>query len=221
MVTEQQSDISPPVPDTEPQYYYPNRMGRIILLAYEEVVRHTALHALLKMAGHSHYAHTPPVNNNDKQFPFEVIGGLTQALLDMYGPRGARGVALRVGRVCFKHGIREYGAMMGVAELTFQLLPMSIKLEKGARAFADLLNNHTDQIVRLQETPETLYWHIDRNPICWGVETAQPCCHLAVGLLQESLLWLSGGKTFQVEETACIACGDDACTIAIKRKPLE
>ncbi len=221
MVTEQQSDMLSPAPDTEPQYHYPNRMGRIILLAYEDVVRHTALHALLKMAGHAHYAQVPPLNNNDKQFSFEVIGGLTQALLDMYGPRGARGVALRVGRVCFKHGIREYGAMMGVAELTFQLLPMSIKMEKGARALADLLNNHTDQIVRLQETPDTLYWHIDRNPVCWEVEAARPCCHLAVGLLQESLLWLSGGKTFQVEETSCIACGDDACTIAITKKPLD
>jgi predicted hydrocarbon binding protein len=45
-------------------------------------------------------------------------------------------------------------------------------------------------------------------------------CHLAVGLLQESLYWLSGGKMFNVEETACIGRGDAACTISIDRTPL-
>jgi predicted hydrocarbon binding protein len=207
--------------ELEARYYYPNRMGRILLHAHEDVLGHNVLHALLKMADFSQYAQIQPPNNTDRQFGFEVVGGMTQAMIDMYGPRGARGVSIRVGRVCFKYGIREYGPMMGVAELTFQLLPLSIKLEKGASAFAELFNRHTDQRVRLEQTPDVMYWHIDRNPLCWGVETEQPCCHLAVGLLQESLMWLSGGKTFHVEETTCKASGGETCTIAIEKKPLD
>jgi predicted hydrocarbon binding protein len=41
-----------------------------------------------------------------------------------------------------------------------------------------------------------------------------------VGLLQESLYWLSGGKIFNVEETECIARGDPACTILIEKQPI-
>lgn len=216
-----QAGPDPIVPDPDAQYYYPNRMGRIVLLAYEDVLGRNGLHALLKLASHEHYAQYRPPSNSDRQFSFEVVGSLTRSLIDMYGPRGARGIAMRVGRVVFKHGIREYGPQMGLAELTFQLLPFSIKLEQGARAFAELFNHHTDQVVRLQDTPDALYWHIERNPLTWGVEAAQPVCYLAVGLLQESLLWLSGGKTFQVEETACQACGDATCTIVITRKPLD
>ncbi len=208
-------------PGSERRYTYPNRMGRILLLSYEEVLGRTGLHALLNLAGYAHYAQSLPPNNSDRQFGFEIIGSLTQALLDMYGPRSARGIALRTGRVCFKHGIREYGPMMGLAELTFQLLPFSIKLSQGARAFCELFNRQTDQIVRLQDTPETLYWLIERNPLCWGVMAERPCCYVAVGLLQESLLWLSGGKSFQVEETTCMGCGDEICTIAITKKPLD
>jgi predicted hydrocarbon binding protein len=44
---------------------------------------------------------------------------------------------------------------------------------------------------------------------------------MAVGLLQESLYWLSGGKIFNVEETHCIARGDKACTIVIDRTPIS
>ena len=196
-------------------------MGRIILLAYQDILGHSVMQALLKLAGYEQFAQVLPPNNSDKQFSFDVMGGLTQALIDMYGPRGARSAALRIGRTTFKYGIREYGPMLGVVELTFQLLPFSIKLEKGAKAFADLFNQHTDQVVRLQETPDVLYWHIERNPVCWGVTAEQPCCHLAVGLLQESLEWLSGGKTFEIKETACHASGADCCTIEIPRKPID
>ncbi len=208
-------------PEPDGRYYYPNRMGRILLHSYEEVLGHNGLHALLRLQGNEHYAQVPPPNNSDRQFSFEVVGGLTRALLDMYGPRGARGIGLRVGRVVFKHGIREYGPLLGLAELTFQLLPFSIKLEQGAKAFADLFNLYTDQIVRLQETPEALCWQIERNPLAWGVQSSGPVCFVAVGLLQESLLWLSGGKTFQVDETSCVACGGSVCNIVITRKPLE
>ena len=44
---------------------------------------------------------------------------------------------------------------------------------------------------------------------CAGSDKAyDPVCHLAVGLLQEALYWVSGGKVFNVEEKTCIAAGD-------------
>lgn len=221
-MTDPQPGGAVPSPDVPAHFYYPNRMGRVLFLAFEDVLGYNALHALLKLAGFPRYTQMPPPGTSDRQFKFEVVGGLTQALLDMYGPRGGRGIALRVGRMTFKHGIREYGPMMGAAELTFQLLPLSLKLEKGARGLADLFNVHTDQVVRLQETPDTILWHIERCPLCWGIhDSTEPCCHLAVGLLQEGMLWLSGGKTFSVEERSCVACGDERCTIEICKKPLD
>ena len=44
---------------------------------------------------------------------------------------------------------------------------------------------------------------------------------MAVGLLQEGLYWVSGGKYFNVEETDCIAKGDLACTIMIDKVPMS
>jgi len=220
-VTDHPSDAASHADEASPRYFYPNRMGRILLLSIEDVLGHNPLVRLLSLAGCPDYVNAPPPGTSDRQFPFEVVGSLTRALLDLYGPRSGRGVAMRVGRMCFKHGIREYGPMMGVSELAFQLLPLSMKLEKGSRALADLFNNQTDQVVRLQETPDTLYWHIDRCAQCWGVQSPQPCCLITVGLLQEALLWISGGKTFLVEEQACMACGDECCTIAITKKPLD
>ena len=105
--------------------------------------------------------------------------------------------------------------------MAFRLLPLSTKIYTGAKLFADLFNKQTDQVVRIEEKDDKLFWHIERCPLCWERKTSGPVCHLAVGLLQEALYWLSGGKIINVEEITCIARGDPACTIVIDPTPLS
>jgi predicted hydrocarbon binding protein len=202
-------------------YYYPNKMGRIILLALEDVIGRNGVNAVLNLANLNHLVNNYPPNNFDRDFRFNYLGGIHHALDTMYGHYAGRGLATRTGRAYFKHGLREFGSVLGVSNLTFRLLPLKMKLKVSIEAFAELFNNHTDQIVRLEEKPDMFYWHTELCPICWGRKTDSPCCHLVVGMLQESLFWASGGKHFMVEEVSCIARGDTTCTIHIDRHPLD
>ena len=111
--------------------------------------------------------------------------------------------------------------MLGLTEMAFRLLSLPTKLSTGTKSFADLFNKHTDQKVRVEEKANKIFWHIERCPLCWGRTTDEPVCHLAVGLLQESLYWLSGGKVFDVKETTCIAQDDADCTIVIDTIPFS
>lgn len=201
-------------------YFYPNSMGRIILLAMEEILGRNGVNAVLNLASLSEYIGRYPPHNHDRKFPFEQVSRLQAALESAYGPRGGRGLALRAGRACLKYGLREFGPELGLTDLAFRLLPLATKIKTGSEALAALFNDFTDQRVRLEADEQNLYWHIERCPLCWQRQTDGPCCHLAVGLLQESLYWVSGGKYFQVEETKCIASGDSACTIVINRTPI-
>ncbi len=212
-------NISPP-PDEGP-FYYSNRMGRIILLALEEVIGRIGVNAVLNLAGLQDRIGNLPPNNLDLAFPFEEVGLIQDSLERLYGPRGGRGLALRTGWTCFKYGLREFGPMLGISDLAFRLLPLTMKVKVGAEVFADTFNKYSDQIVSVEEADEQFYWQIERCPVCWGRETEQPCCHLAVGVLQESLFWVSGGKNFMVEETSCIAAGGTTCTIEIARSPID
>ncbi len=202
-------------------YYYPNKMGRIILLAMEEVMGRNGVNAILNLARLRNLVNSYPPNNFDRQFSFEEVGAIQQALEDMYGPRGARGLALRAGRACFKYGIKEFGPVLGIADLAFRLLPLGMKLKVGFEVFAETFNKFSDQIVRLGEEAEQYLWIIDRCPVCWQRHTQEPCCHLAVGILQEGLYWVSSGKSFHVEETQCTAKGDPYCLIVINKRPLD
>jgi predicted hydrocarbon binding protein len=202
-------------------YFYPQRMGRIILQAMEEIIGRTGVHSILNLASYSEFIENYPPAAPDRTFPFESVSGLHTALEQAYGPRGGRGVALRIGRASFGYGLREYGSQLGLTETAFRLLPLPTKLRVGARSFAELFNRQTDQVVHVEEMDAHILWHIERCPLCWGRKAEEPVCHLAVGLLQESLYWLSGGKIFNVEETHCIARGDQACTLAIDKQPFS
>jgi predicted hydrocarbon binding protein len=205
---------------TSETFYYPNRMGRIILLSMEEVMGRNGVNAILNLSSLSQWIDAYPPDDSEPGFPFQTVGRITDMLEHAYGPHGGRGLALRIGRACFNYGIRHYGKQMGLTEMAFRLLPLPAKVSAGAQVFAELFNNFTDQKVRVEETDGKILWHIERCPLCWGRSAHDPVCHLAVGLLQEALYWLSGGKVFQVEEQTCIAAGDSTCTIEINQTPI-
>jgi len=205
---------------TSETFYYPNRMGRIILLSMEEVMGRNGVNAILKLASLPSLMEAYPSDDAKLAFPFTTLSNITDMLEHAYGPHGGRGLALRVGRACFNYGVRQYGTRLGLTEMAFRLLPLPLKVNAGARIFAELFNNYTDQRVRVEEDDGKLFWHIDRCPLCWERKAQDPVCHLAVGLLQEALYWLSGGKVFNVEEQTCIAAGDATCTIVIDQSPI-
>jgi len=195
-------------------------MGRIILLAMEDVIGRNGLNAILNLADLSKSIDTLPPNNFDLRFSFDHLSRTMACVESYFGPRAGRGIALRSGRACFKYGLREFGPLLGVSDMAFRLLPITTKLKRGSEIFAEAFNKFTDQTVRLEDVDNKILWHIERCPICWQRKTDAPTCHLAVGILQEALYWISGGKSFYLEETTCIAQGDPTCTIEITKTPL-
>jgi predicted hydrocarbon binding protein len=203
------------------RYYWPNKMGRMFLLALEDVMGKNGVNAVLNLAGQRHLVDSYPPNNLDLGWSFDEMGAINQALDDMYGPRGGKGLAVRAGRRGLYYALKDFGAVLGITDLAFRLLPLGMKVKVGLNAFKDTFNKVSDQIVRLEEDAEHFYYHIDRCPVCWGRVSTVPICHAALGLLLEGLYWGSGGKNFRVEETSCIAKGDASCLFVIDKRPLD
>jgi predicted hydrocarbon binding protein len=206
--------------DQEATYYWPNKMGRMLLLALEDVMGRNGVNAVLNLARLRQRVNNYPPNNLDLEFSFFELSSIMQALEDMYGPRGGRSLAIRMGRAGFKYGLRDFGSLLGLADLAFRLLPVGMKLKVGLSAMGDTFNNFTDQRVHIQEEADHFLYIIDRCPVCWQRTSTTPCCHAATGLLQEMVAWISSGKAFAVREVACIAAGDPTCTFVIEKRPL-
>jgi predicted hydrocarbon binding protein len=202
------------------EYYYPNKMGRIVLIAIEEIMGHHGVNAVLNLANLPHLVNNYPPNNLAPGFTFSEFSAIQKTLDEMYGERGGRGLAPRAGRESWKYALTDFMPVLGITDLAMRMLPLGIKIKIGLDVFAETFNKFSDQRVRLGEDFDHYLWIIERCPICWQRKTDSPCCHLAVGLLEQALSWVSQGKRFKVAQTSCIACGDETCTIAIDKKPI-
>lgn len=203
-------------------YYYPNKFGRILIKALEEVMGKNGLSAILNLAHLPHLIDNYPPDNLERQFDFADFTAINQALEEMYGPRGGRGLALRAGRATFADALRNFGALAGVGDLAFKVLPLQAKLRIGIPAMAKIFSQLSDQHSTVQEKEHEFIYTIHRCPVCWGRKGLdKPVCFTAVGLLQEGLKWVSGGNEFRVNESKCIGMGQEVCEFVIQKTPLS
>ena len=201
-------------------YYYPNLIARIYLEAMEEVMGKNGLNAILNLAGLSHLIDNYPPPNLNKEFDFADYSTLNGALEEMYGPRGGRGLQLRAGRASFARGVRMLGAMVGVSDLAFRVLPLSAKLKAGLPAMAKVFTQFSDQKSTVEDRGDYYAYIMNPCPVCWGRKADRPICFAGKGLLEEGLHWVSGGRKFRVEEIECVAMGQPTCTYAIYKEPI-
>jgi hypothetical protein len=201
-------------------YYYPNLMGRIYLEAMEEVMGKNGLNAILNLAGLSHLIDNYPPANLNKEFEFSDFSALNGALEEMYGPRGGRGLQLRAGRAVFALGLQGLGALSGVGDLAFKVLPLPAKLKAGLPALAKVFTQVSDQVSTIEDRGEYYAYKMNPCPVCWGRTADQAICFAGRGVIEEGLHWVSGGRKFRVEEIECVAAGGEVCTYAIYKEPI-
>ena len=196
-------------------------MERIAYKAIEETIGRNDLQQAMDMGRLNSVVDHKPEQDTEPSIQLTEFSDLQASLEKLYGLRGSQGLVLRSGRACFKYGLREFGTQLGLDATSFRLLPLNAKISIATHQFADFLNGSHPRRVNVEENSSSFLFRIDDCPICRGRHSDVPVCHLAVGVLEEALYWISGGKHFHVEETNCIAKGDQECTLVIQKQPLE
>ncbi|KPK89919.1 MAG: 4-vinyl reductase [Anaerolineae bacterium SM23_ 63] len=202
-------------------YLYPNKAGRIYLQALEDVMGRNGVSAILNLAGLETWIDNYPPNDMERGIDFAELAAINAALDELYGPRSGHGMARRAGWATFDQALRNFGALAGVSDIAFKVLPLSRKVRIGLPVLARVFSHISDQINSVEEREDRYLYRIHRCPVCWGRQVDAPVCHLVTGLLEESLRWVSGGKNFRVQEMKCIAVGDEACEFVIDKTPID
>jgi len=203
-------------------FYYANKFAFIALKAYEELIGKKDLNAVLNLAGLSHLVDNYPPDNLEREFDFADFTAIHIALEEKYGSRGGRSLALRAGRSTFNDTLKNFGALAGVDDPAFQVLPLQTKLRIVLPSSAKIFSQITDQQSTVTETDNEFLWTIHCCPICWSRHNQdKPVCYIYSGLLQAMLTWLSSGLEFKVYESKCKAMGEDVCEFVIQKEPIE
>lgn len=203
-------------------FYYANKFARIALDALEEVMGRNGLNAILNLAHLQGIINNHPPDNLNREFDFADFSALNLALEELYGPRGGRSLALRAGRATFDDALRNFGTLAGAGDLAFKVLPLQAKMRHGLPAMAKIFSQVSDQISTVEEREDAFIYTIHRCPVCWDrPRSDKPVCFIATGLLQEALKWVSGGSEFRINESRCIAMGDEVCEFTILKTPIS
>lgn len=200
--------------------YYPNRMARYFFQAMEDVMGQSGLNVVLGLAGLDVYVGRLPGDNLAGEFDFAAMAAIQAALEEMYGARGGRGMALRIGRASFAQGMRSFGALAGMNDPAFRALPPEARCRLGLMALANVYSSFSDQQSSFEDDEHGYRFIVQTSPMAWGRTADKPVCHALVGSLQECMRWISNGDEYYVVETACHACGDDACVFTINKTPI-
>jgi len=203
-------------------YLLPNRLARITLDSVEELLTSKGMESLLTLAHLPYLIGLYPPANLERGFDFAELGALNLGLEEFYGARGGRGLALRVGRTVFANALSHFGALAGVEAVAFKMLPANLKLKVGLGAVARIFTDFSDQISSVEEKPLEFHYLVHRNAVCWGRSAEEkPVCFMMVGILQEALNRISGGREFRVDEAECIATGAKLCRFVIQKEPIS
>jgi predicted hydrocarbon binding protein len=201
--------------------YYPNKFARITIKAMEDVMGKNGLNAILNLANLPHLIDNYPPDNLEREFDFSDYSALHAALEEMYGPRGGRGLALRAGRAVFADALKNFGALVGVGDMAFKVLPLPVKIKVGLPSVAKIFTQLSDQYSTVEEQENEYIYIIHKCPVCWGRQTDKPACYTATGLLQECFKWVSGGHEFRVNQDQGKSAGGEHCSFVIQKEPIS
>jgi len=196
---------------------FPNLFARITISSLIEVVGENGMHAVFRMAHLPELIESLPPANEIKEFDTADFSTIFQNLEEIFGYHGARGLAIRAGRMTFSEGLKQYGESFGSESLALRDVSVVERVERGLDGIANVFNQLTDQQVSaVRNTPgEGWTLSVTRCAVCEGRHASQPICAFTEGLVEEALFYFSGGSRFSIEETECIAQGAEACSYTI------
>ncbi len=198
--------------------YYPNRFARIMLQAMEDVMGLHGLNTVLSLSNLEALIDQPSPNDMNRAFDFAAIAAMSHTLEEVYGPRGGRGIALRIGRAMLDQGFKRFGALAGMAHPAFQKLSMTKRTRHGLVALAAVFTRFSDQQTTLNETADHFIVTVNPAPMTWGRNLDQPANHMLTGIIQETLRWATQGYEFHVQEQP--PNSDDSTVFHVNNSPI-
>jgi len=201
--------------------YFPNKIARLALITIEEVIGTNGLKTILNVAHLPEFIEALPPDNLERAYDFADFSAIFGSLEEVYGVRGGRVLALRAGRSTFESGLRNFGALAGVGDQAFKILPRAVKIRLALPALAKVFSSTSDQLTTVQDMGDHYCYTIHKCPVCWGRQTDKPACNVANGLVQEALKWFSGGNEFRVTQSTARSCGDENCSFLVNKEPLS
>ncbi len=191
-----------------------NALVRQALVSAQEVMGENGLNAVLRSVGLERFIGNFPPNDTNPGIKTMEYARFNEAIEGFYG-RGGKGMLRRIGKASFQYGVREQGALMGVAGAALKLMPQKQRIKFVLNAMVNALKKTNPQVDAWVEDEDNKIAYCESTcAICLGRHSPEPVCHLYVGSVGEAVRWATD-QEFEITETHCIARGDKFCRFEV------
>jgi predicted hydrocarbon binding protein len=191
-----------------------NALVRQALVSAQEVMGENGLNAVLRSVGLGRFVGNFPPNDTNPGIKTVEYAKFNEAIEAFYG-RGGKGMLRRIGKASFQYGVREQGALMGVAGAALKLMPQKGRIKFVLNAMVNALKKTNPQVdAWLEDEGGKIAYCESTCAICLNRHSEQPVCHLYVGSVAEAVHWATE-QEYEIIETHCIARGDKYCRFEV------
>jgi predicted hydrocarbon binding protein len=191
-----------------------NALVRQALMSAQEVLGENGLNSVLRICGLGQFVGNFPPNDTNPGIKTTEYAKFNEAIETFYG-RAGRGMLNRIGKASFQYGVREQGALMGVAGAALKLMPQKGRIKFVLNAMVSALKKTNPQVDAWVEEEGGKIAYCEKTcAICLGRHSDQPVCHLYVGSVGEAVRWATE-QEYEITETHCIAKGDPHCRFEV------
>jgi predicted hydrocarbon binding protein len=191
-----------------------NGLVRQALVAAQEVMGENGLNAILRSVGLERFIGNFPPNDTNPGIKTTEYAQFNEAIESFYG-RGGKGMLRRIGKASFQYGVREQGALMGVAGVALKFMPARGRIKFVLNGMVNALKKTNPQVEAwVEDDGEKIAYCESTCAICLGRHSEQPICHLYVGSVGEAVRWATD-QEYEITETHCVARGDKYCRFEV------
>lgn len=151
----------------------------------------------------------------------DLLFRIQQALQSHYGADGANGILWRVGRSFYREYLLQLDDGQGILRSDLRFLPFRKKIHAGLAILAETFSGIDGQHIEVTWKDGRYFWRIQECIQCRNQTDTQWKCSFFLGLVQEYISWIGGGKSFLVDEEECISRGAATCILRIDPRPVE
>jgi len=188
-----------------------NSLMRQALIVTEGIIGERELTTTLRTSGLERYIENLPPNDRKPAVRTSEYARFFEAIELLYG-RGARTILRRIGKAQYQYSLQENATLSRLIQIALKFLPEKIRIQAVLNRIIGAHRKGNPQLEAWVETlPNGKIAFVERTCAnCYGRISANPVCHMYIGVISEAVQWATG-KDYDIRETHCVARGDEFC----------
>jgi predicted hydrocarbon binding protein len=197
----------------------PNQIFYLGMISAEEILGLNGLNSILNYAKLQKFIGNYPPNNLELEQTSEDFTRLMAGFIEVLGERGSKSITFQLGKRSFEIILEQFPSLLNIDGITpdertpGRLFDEFVRLQgimfvAAEHLFGDIYTCYeNDEGYVIELSP--CYW-------CRGLKTGVPICNAGNGFSHAIARWIVG-QDLRIDETLCIARGDDRCRHVIYR----